>query len=244
MENVTVRNFTTDFDYFWNLIDNEINFAFARYADGEVSLMKGISVGTATQAFRVDKWNAPMQMTKAGQDLLKTLNHTENNYFYAISGKNDSMDDYTFLRNNIAQSDSNITFVNLWINNNYHRTKEKYMGLKRNVILIANEKANIDKFPFSIIDQTKFPDDCVNFWETNSEKFIEDITIKYKNIKNTLFFVSCGPVSEIIISELYKSNPDNTYVDVGSSIDEFVHGYQTRPFMDSNSPYSRQISSF
>ena len=43
---------------------------------------------------------------------------------------------------------------------------------------------------------------------------------KFKDIKNELFFISCGPVSEIIINKLYTNNPYNSYVDVGSSIDE------------------------
>ena len=61
---------------------------------------------------------------------------------------------------------------------------------------------------------------------------------------NELFFISCGPVSEIIIDKLYRNNPNNTYIDVCSSIDEFVHQYKTRPYMDNNTIYSKMISSF
>jgi hypothetical protein len=115
---------------------------------------------------------------------------------------------------------------------------------KREVILICNKDAKKENFPFNVIDITPFPNDCINFWEENDKSFIDEITKKYSSLNNQLFFISCGPISEIIIDVLYKANPNNTYVDVGSSIDEFVHGYKTRPYMDSNSYYSKLISKF
>jgi hypothetical protein len=115
---------------------------------------------------------------------------------------------------------------------------------KRDVILICNKNAKKENFPFNVIDITPFPDDCINFWEDNDESFIEEINKKYSLMNNQLFFISCGPVSEIIIDALYKINPNNTYIDVGSSIDEFVHGYKTRPYMDSKSIYYNMISKF
>ena len=63
-------------------------------------------------------------------------------------------------------------------------------------------------------------------------------------IENQTFFVSAGPVSEILIDRMYKANPNNQYIDVGSSLDEFTHGRMTRPYMDLNSQYSKEISQF
>lgn len=236
--------FTLDFENFWGMIENNTNFTFARYADGEVMLMKGEPVGKITQAFTIDNWDAPNILTKAGQQLLETLNHTQDNYYYAISGVNDNINDYNFLRNNIKHRESNITFVNLWINANYRKSFKKYASLKRDVILICNEKAKKENFPFNVIDINPFPDDCINFWEENSEKYISNLIEKYKNVNNQLFFISCGPISEIIIHNLYQNNPNNTYIDVGSSIDEFVHGKLTRPYMEPNNEYSKFISTF
>lgn len=236
--------FINDFDFFWGMIENGKNFSFSRYADGEVMLMRGITVSDNTQAFQIDKWKAPNGMTKLGYDLLDTLNHTENNYYYAISGKNDSQSDYEFLRNNIKHVENNITFVNLWINANYRRSMKKYGNLKRDVILISNEKAKKENFPFNVIDINAFPNNCVDFWEVNSDEYVRNLIEKYGNLENQLFFVSCGPVSEVIIHNLYVNNPNNTYVDVGSSIDEFVHGRVTRAYMDPTSQYSKLISHF
>jgi len=236
--------FTLDFDNFWSMIENNINFTFARYADGEVMLMGGEAVGKITQAFKVDKWEAPNTLTRAGKELLETINHTEDNYHYAISGVNDNINDYRFLKNKIKHKESNITFVNLWINANYRKSFKKYASLKRDVILICNQDAKKENFPFNVVDIHPFPNDCITFWEENSDKFINELLEKYGSLNDQLFFISCGPISEIIIHKLYQNNPNNTYMDVGSSIDEFVHGEITRPYMDPSSIYSKFKSNF
>jgi hypothetical protein len=90
------NKFQTDFEYYTNLIKSDTNFAYARYADGEVGLMKGNAIGTNSQAFAVDRWTTPIGLNKVGEGLLKSLEHTETNYHYAISAHSDSIDDYTF----------------------------------------------------------------------------------------------------------------------------------------------------
>jgi hypothetical protein len=239
-----MHKFFSDFEYFWNLIEKGDNFSFARYADGEVMLMEGREVSEHTQAYNIDKWKSPPILTKVGKELLGTLGHTEPNYYYAISGINDNINDYNFLRKRINHNEKNITFVNLWINANYQKTKSKMSSLNREVILICNENANPKNFPFKVKEIVPFPNNCISYWEENSSKFINGLLDKTKNLSNQLFFISCGPVSEIIIHELYNSNPNNSYVDVGSSIDEYVHNKITRPYMSNISIYSKFISNF
>ena len=239
-----MEKFFEDFNLIWNLISNNENFVHARYADGEVLLMRGTSVNKNTQAFVVDKWDAPDKLTLVGKELLETLNHEEKNYFYAISGKNDSPSDYEFLTERIKQNKEHITFANLWINGNYQKMMMRYEMINREVILICNENAKKENFPFNVIDIQTFPNNCIEFWETNSIEYINELISRFGQIENKLFLISCGPVSEIIIHKLYLNNQNNAYVDVGSSIDEFVHCRKTRPYMNPNTPYANQISIF
>ncbi len=236
--------FFNDFNYFWDMIEKGENFTFSRYADGEVMLMSGKQVNTLTQAYRVDNWSAPSGITKVGKELLDSLNHTEKNYFYGISSKTDNINDYFYLKKNIKQKEENISFVNLWINANYKKSIEKYKTLNRPVTLICNYNAEKDNFPFNVNTIIPFPDNCIEYWETNSDSFVDTLINQVGEKQNELFFISCGPVSEIIIHKLYSHNPNNTYIDVGSSIDEFVHGQKTRPYMNDGTIYSKMISSF
>lgn len=235
-------DFNEDFKFFTDLIRSEKNFAYARYADGEVALMQGRAVGAGSQAFHIDNWRAPNDITKAGRDLIDTLNHTESDYYYAISSKSDQASDYQFLISNIKSN--NITFANLWINANYQKMKAFYETLNKEVYVVCNEKAKKESFPFKVLELFPFPNDCVNYWENWGEDYIHQLASYVNEIKNKTFFISCGPVSEIIIHRLYQTNNRNQYIDVGSSIDEFVHGYKTRPYMDQNSFYAKHVSTF
>ena len=48
-------------------------------------------------------------------------------------------------------------------------------------------------------------------------------------------------MSEVIIDYLWSINPSNQYIDVGSAIDEYIHGRKTRPYMYEQSEfYSRE----
>ena len=238
-----MKDFNRDFEFFTGLISSQNNFAYARYADGEVALMKGNSVGQGSQAYHVDNWQAPNKITKAGTELLESLSHTEDNYYYAISSNTDWVNDHDFLKKHI-KNQNNITFANLWINANYAKMKAFYQGLKKEVYLICNEKAKKESFPFPVVEIFPFPNNCVEYWEEYGEDYISQLIEYASQIQNKTFFVSCGPVSEIIIHRLYQANPNNQYVDVGSSIDEFVHGYKTRPYMDPTSKYANEISYF
>ena len=89
-----------------------------------------------------------------------------------------------------------------------------------------------------------FPDNCVDYWEVHGDSYIKALLEYTTQVTNKTFFVSAGPVSEILIHKMFVSNPNNQYVDVGSSIDEFVHGRITRPYMDPNSQYAKEVSYF
>lgn len=237
------RDFEKDFDFFINLILSDTNFAYARYADGEVALMKGNPIGPGSQAFNVDKWQSPDELTLVGRELLESLTHTENNYYYAISSATDWTEDNKFLLNHIKNQD-NITFANLWINANYQKMKAFYQNLQKEVYVICNHKADKKSFPFPVAELFPFPDNCIAYWELHGVDYMDQLGEYASQVYNKTFFISCGPVSEILIHKLYAINPKNQYIDVGSSMDEFVHGYQTRPYMDPTSQYSKMISKF
>lgn len=237
-----IEKYFADFDFFWNKIENYENFSFVRYADGEVMLIKGIPVGTGTQAYEIDKWSSSNN-TLAGSDLLEGLKIYDDNYYFAISSKSDNIFDYEFLYKNIDNK-NNLTFANLWINANYIKTLENIKKLKRDVVLICNEKCNLDKIPFNVKEFVPFYDDCINFWETNKNDYLEKIKSISSKYNNTLFIVCSGPLSAVLINAMFTNNKNNTYIDFGSSLDTFIHNKLTRPYMDNNSPYNWHISKF
>lgn len=236
--------FFEDFNVFWDKIKSFENFSFVRYADGEVMLMEGRSVDKNTQAFMVDNWYSENKLTKLGIDLYESLSTEDDKFYYAISSKTDNLRDYEFLSNRINNK-KNITFANLWINANYEKTFENIKNISRDVVLVCNENCKPEKMPFSVIHFLPFPNDCVNFWESeNSLKFKEEIVDLSSKHFDKFFIVCCGPASAVIIKNMFLNNKNNTYVDFGSALDFFIHGKITRPYMIKNSPYSLEISNF
>jgi hypothetical protein len=238
-----VEKYFDDFDKFWELINSNINFSFVRYADGEIMLINGTPVGTNTQAFEKDKWYSNGGVSKLGSDLDKCLSLDYSNFYFAISSVTDNISDYLFLINKIKNKD-NVTFANLWINANYNKTISNIKNLKRDVVLICNEACKLENIPFEVVDFLPFPNDCVNFWENNSDDFTNKLVNLSNKHNNTLFIVCCGPTSAVLIQKMFTTNQNNTYIDFGSSLDIFIHNKETRPYMDSKSVYNKMISKF
>lgn len=237
-----MNKFETDFDYFINLIKSNTNFSFSRYGDGEHMIMSGEPVGYNTQAHQVDKWNYDGRVTEVSKKLIETFNHTESNYWYGIPTQIENLKCYEYFTNLIKND--KITFANLWINANYKKMYNFYKTTDKSIYLICNQKAKKENFPFQVNEIFPFPDDCISYWENYGDDYISQLVNYIIHITNQTFFISCGPISEIIIHNLYNANPNNQYIDLGSSIDEFIHGYKTRPYMNPNSNYANSKSNF
>lgn len=239
------KNFTSEFYRIWDEILSRKPMAYARYADGEVSLMRGHKVDHTSQAFQADHWDSMDEgLTLLGTDLKETLYHIEPAYYYAISCQCCDPIGQEWLLKEIKQSEKNITYANLWINGNYKRFIEQMGNMREPVYLICNKKGTEGMYPFDVCGFYPVEDQCVTYWNYNKPKIISEINSIAKEFNNTLYFISAGPLSEVFIHHLWLSNPTNRYIDVGSAIDEFVHLRKTRSFMMSNSPYFNKECQF
>jgi hypothetical protein len=227
--------FTKHFQDFKYKISSNKNFTFARYADGERMILNNVSILNGTQACDIDNWKYNNNVLFSN-DLLETCKHTEDNYYYAISCTCCDPEGNKFYKNLLKTN--NLTFSNLFINGNYNLFINFVNSLQRNVCLIANKNCLSSEYPFDVKLKVPIPDDCVNWYENNKEKILDKIKDVSNSYNNELFFISAGPLSEIIIHNLYINNPNNTYIDVGSSLDFYTHKKITRPYQIINSEYN------
>lgn len=229
-------NYSEAFDFFTNLIQSDKPFAFSRYCDGEAALLMGEEIGTNTQAWKTDRWSAPEGSSPFTEELMKGLQHDEDNFYYGFATMGDDVDrkGTEFVYDNSCTE--NISFASVFTNANYQKWLEFLPTIKKRVVVITNKQAD---FPFPYITHA-FMDDCVNAYNNNPTIFDQYIELARKS--GQTFFISAGPAANILIDKMYKLNPDNQYVDVGSSLDEFVHGRKTRPFMNPQSKYATQVS--
>jgi hypothetical protein len=229
-----MKDFKREFDRIWNLISSNENFVLARYADGEVGVMKGHQVNGS------DKWTSPSGKTKLGEDLIKTLYHTEPNYFYGISCECCDEESKKFLLGHIKQAKEYITYSNIFVNANYILFIENLKKLNKPITILGNIEGESKKYPFPVDSYVSFGDDCVEVWEEHRDEIRQLLSRNFKRVKNNTFFISVGPMSEVIIDYMFQIAPDNQYVDVGSGLAEFIHGRKTRPYMIEGSAYSKK----
>lgn len=234
-----IQDFETDLSLLCDLIKSNESFAFLKCADGEASLMKGLSVGQNTQAFQQDKWSAPENLTELGKDLLKAIANNDPRVYIGISCDCCDPSGKEYLWGLIKNKKENVTFSNIFINSNYQSAINFFLSITEPINLIANYRVNVSNFPLNIKSYTPIPDNCVAFYENFKDYFLK-VLDKFKQSSNELFIISAGPLSEVIIDYLWKINPTNKYVDVGSAIGEWIHGQPIRHFSLIDSPYRHQ----
>jgi len=206
-----------------------------RYADGEGMLMRNESVPTYTQASLVDGWDHMGGPNLLGQHLVEAAKIVDPKMVYAITSPHQNIHEYNFMTSLIKVDEDNVTYSDLWINENYPLWQEFLTKIKEPIVLIASDDAfnRSSLEPLNVCHYVPIPKQVVKYYESQTPDLHAKLNECLKYV-DTLFFISAGPMSEAIIHYLFKRNPNNRYVDVGSSIDEIVHGKKTRPYMNEN----------
>lgn len=228
----------------WRRIERKEPTTIVRYADGEESLMRGGGIGKSATVFVEDDWWAPEGMSRIGRDLLATMRHTEPEFFYAIPGRNDFAP-IDFLLERIVAPNAQLTFATLFCNLNYRPFLEGLKALEEEVVVLASKRAaGRDMAPLRVIEFVPMEHDCVHHWESAHAAELARARELAGRYEGTLFLVSAGPMANLLIDAMFRVNPGNRYVDVGSALDEVAQGRRSRPFMHDGSDFSLHISRF
>ncbi|MDR1976749.1 MAG: glycosyltransferase family 2 protein [Campylobacteraceae bacterium] len=223
-----------EFDKFWHKIESGENFVLMRNGDGERAIMTGKKVVAQ------EGWESPHNISKLGEDILKTLQISNDRVFIGISCPCCDAAAYYWYTTRAANC-KNITFANMWVNANYPKFKKKFPTLTRDAVLIANHAAKGHKIGnLNILKHYEVSDDCISFWDNEAYNMVDNIKKEFGDKKNILYVVSAGPMSSPIITELFKYNPHNCYIDFGSSIDIYFKPNFTRPYMESGTKYAER----
>lgn len=69
-----------------------------------------------------------------------------------------------------------------------------------------------------------------NCWKVHREEAMKEVIDYAKNVENELFMFSAGPLSNILIHRLWKEYRTNMYMNVGSTFSYFCHDIKTRSY--------------
>ena len=120
----------------------------------------------------------------------------------------------------------NVTWANIFVNSNYDFFVDNFIPefdkWEGNVILFANKIGENNTLPFKV--DTYYPLELEAWKEPHLTRIIEDSKQLCGELDNQLFLFSAGPLGNILAHELHKHNPNNTYIDIGSTINPWTVG--------------------
>jgi len=258
------KDFSQEFDKFLGKLQRRENFAFARFSDGELFILKNQKVVLAENYFitgdRLGGGHYPAEEQKEfipehhsyyQQKLVESLQYNKDGYYKGICTRSDvSIEDFEWQLELHGSNDlEHLTFSNVLINNNYKRFVEEVVPLfsDRNVIYVVNEAADLSGLPFEVKKDFRVGSNCmVNNYDTveKVKNYISD-----NNLKDHLVLCSAASLSNFIVHQCYEADQNNTYLDIGSTLNPYLslegwkhtRGYLTHYWMGSGSPYGTQV---
>lgn len=235
---MVVHDYRKDFDNLkQKLIDSE-NFAFLRFSDGEGFILYNQYLELSDDGYNLDgvtgyayygkeehKLFDPNKHSFYRDKLIESLQYVSCNYYKGLPMKNSCQvfnGNFDEIVENAGGDSEYLTFANLWNNANYPRFIEEIVPIlvKKKIIMIVNECANIQRLPFDIKKDFRVGTNCF----VNNYDIIEDIKkyIQEESIEEHVFLISAASLSNLIVHQLYKEYPNNTYIDIGSTLNPMM----------------------
>lgn len=231
-----MKTFNSHFELLKDKLIKGENFAFTRFSDGELFVLQnkrlelndnhyiiGDRVGSGRYNEEEQKKFDPQTHTINRQMLIDSLQHQQENYYKGISCRCCvTQEDFDF-QLNIAGGDSEyLTWSNLFINGNYEKYIENILPIfkKKKIIMVVNKSAQLSNLGLNIVKDFRVGTNCF----INDVSIIEEIKnyINEKNIQDHLILVSAASLSNLIIHNLFKEIPNNTYLDIGSTLNPIM----------------------
>lgn len=210
------------------------NFSLVRFGDGEMIVINGESIDLSQKCNGEHKYTPEnIKDEQHRQILTDSLTYDNDQYFVGLPCRccvgDDKCDQ---LRLQSQQKDSRLTWANLFVNANYSAFLEKTIPLFQSKVvnLICHEKAVLDKLPFTVNQDFRIGG---NAWVNDYEHTLDEISSYMDDsvIENEVFIFCAGVLSNMLIYQLTRKYPKNTYIDVGSVFDDVMGLGKTRKYL-------------
>ena len=206
-----MKQFNEEIKKIFEKLKNKEKFSFSKFADGEWMMMRNIPVNKG-------EFNYTNQDDFFKNKLIEAFKYKDKDYYVGISCPccrgNEHIDMLSFSE----QDEENLTYANIFVNGNYDFYKNNFIPEYKNwdIHLVANKNSKIENLPFKV---EKFYPVENSAWKHNYD-LIEEI--KASGLKNKLFLFACGPFGNMLAHQLWENNKENTYIDIGSTLNPWL----------------------
>ena len=211
-----IQDFQADFA---QVIRADEPFAFARFHDGEYAICQGIDYDAKSG------WHVSGP-TWLQYPLLEALHEANlDGYYLGISPPCDHSEAASWYRSQVKVPKMRLTFATLFQHANFKKLPQL---LKRfeNPVLVSCRNGDI-KVPANGVAKG---------WD------LDAVVEKLLRVEGRPIFVAAGPCSNVIVHRYWRNQDPKrrvTILDVGSALDQDIHGRTTRPYHESNHPMQR-----
>jgi hypothetical protein len=207
-------------------------FSFQRFADGESWILQGkkfkLSPKRKHHGYKnPEDWKSfnPKKNKIQMDSLYRALQFKRSDYYLGLlvgnSPENHVLTDWMLEKS--GQDLRQVTFANLFVNSNYSIFLNDFLPefQKWKIVIVCNKS--------SIINKDVLPNIAWRF-DVGSNCIVEDFDlvdrlqrfVREKGIKNHLFLFACSTLGNYCIRELAEMEPENMYIDCGSTLNPFL----------------------
>ncbi|MEH0860071.1 hypothetical protein [Halobacteriovorax sp. DPLXC-1] len=232
-----MKSFKGDFYKILLKLQNGESFAFNRFSDGELFILQNKELVLGDNLIKIGNTERTGPYTKEDHKhfdpkehsfyrdrLLEAFKYRADNYFKGISCRCCVGDENLEWQLDILDEphgDEYLTWANLLVNGNYPLFIAEMFPLftEYKTVYICSEKCNLESLDFIVKDFRVGFNAMINDYHKIDE--ISD-WIECNNIKNHLFLFSASSFAKMAIHQLYEKHPNNTYMDIGTTINAFI----------------------
>lgn len=198
-------------------IQNKEPFSLIRFGDGEKNILDNIPCKRKGFSYNpgdiIDR--------KFQKELIESLHYNGGkNYFVGVNDKK-------------MEKEVKGTLISpmIFVNENYlpFLRRLEYVTKIMPVILIVNKTSKLTKIPFSFVGIFGLDD---NAWRTANNLDIEILNCLKMFTEPCLFLIAGGAYSCSLIHKLWKQNKNHIYIDIGSTLDPYLYGQNTRQYQE------------
>jgi len=230
------KKFREHFYTLLNKMKSGENFAFSRYSDGEMIVMQNKHLKLASDRTTVNGVHAgigynvtdhkefdPNKHSSFRENLIKAYQHKQENYYVGLSCPCCvGMEQNEWMKKLRGGDDEHLTWANLLVNSNYPYFLNNMLPLLRDkdIYIVCNEKAELGDLPFSVKKDWRIGANAM----INDVGLLEDISgfITENKTQDSIFLFAAASLSNLLIGHLFPLHKDNTYIDIGTTLNPYL----------------------
>lgn len=222
------KTYRGDFLKMYERLISGKNFSFCKFSDGELFVLQGKHL-TLSPKPEHHSYSAPYDYKDIDpvrdafyrERLFDSLRYNHPDYYTGICTPTDQdRTVFDWMRRESGRDDDHLTWANIFVNANYLKYRELFIPeySRRKVVLVCSSYSDLSALPFNLVKDFRVGPNCI----INDYPLIETVKkwIDENNITDHLFLFACSSLGNFMCHQLHVHNPNNTYLDVGSTLNK------------------------